>query len=175
MELTMRPATPTERLYAYEQSMQIAKRCGNPGYLLGELDNSSSIFLNSWETIVRSEKTPEFKAEFDTVLDMLRFDERYGHAQKNRTTMIGFCFDHLQGRLTDCHEYVFRADTQDYSYLIRCAPNGEDNHAYIYPYRQKLLDQHMKQAEKGIRFISLDGKEKFRVQDGDMVRIVTGA
>ena len=31
----------------------------------------------------------------------------------------------------------------------------------------------MKQAEKGIRFITPDGKEKFRVADGDMVRITT--
>jgi len=175
MDMTIRAATPSERFFAYEQSMRIAERCGNPGYLWGELDNAGSIFLHGWETFARSQNAPEFKSEFNTVLDMLRFDERYGHVLKNRTTMIGFCFDHPLARLTDYHEYVFRADTQDYSYLIRCAPNGEDNHAYIYPYRQELLDQHMKQAEKGIRFISLDGKEKFRVQDGDMVRIITGA
>ena len=173
MELSIRPATLAERLYAYKQNPQIAERCGNPGYLWGKLDNSGSIFINSWEDVVRSEKTPEFKAEFDTVLDMLRFDERYGHVLKNRTTMIGFCFDHPQGRLTDCHEYVFRADTQDYSYLIRCAPNGEDNHAYIYPYRRELLDRHMKQAEKGIRFLMLDGREKFRIPDGESIQVTT--
>ena len=76
MDMTLRPATPTERPYAYEQSMRIAERCGNPGHLWGELDNSGSIFLNSWVTFIRSQNTPEFKAEFNTVLDMLRFDER---------------------------------------------------------------------------------------------------
>jgi len=174
MDMTLRPATPTERLYACEQSMQICERCGNPGYLWGELDNSGSIFLKSWETFVGSQNTPEFKAEFNTVLDMLRFDERYGHVLKNRATMIVYCLDHSEGSFRNGYEYAFRADTQDYSYLIRCTPTGEDNHVHVYPYRRDLLDRHMKQAEKGICFITLDGKEKFRVADGDMVRIITG-
>ena len=175
MDMIIRPATPAERLYAYEQRIEIAERCGNPGYLWGALDNSGTVFVNSWETFVRSQNTPEFKAEFNTVLDMLRFDERYGHALKNRSTMITYCLDHSQGSFRNGYEYAFRADTQGYSYLIRCTPAGEDNHVYIYPYRRDCLDRHMKQAEKGIRFITLDGKEKFRVQDGDMVRIMTGA
>ncbi len=173
MDMTLRPATPAERLFAYEQSAQISERCGNPGYLWGELDNSGSIFLHSWETLVRSEKTPEFKAEFDTVLDMLRFDERYGHVLKNRATMIVYCLDHSQGSFRNGYEYAFRADTRDYSYLIRCTPAGEDNHIHIYPYRRDCLDRHMKQAEKGVRFITPDGKEKFRVPDGGNIRVFT--
>ena len=144
MDMAIRAATPAERLYAYEQSMRIAQRCGNPGYLWGELDNSGSIFLNSWETIVRSEKTPDFKAEFDTVLDMLRFDERYGCVLKNRATMTAYCRDHSQGNFRNGYEFAFRADTRDYSYLIRCIPAGEDNHVYMYPYRRDCLDRHMK-------------------------------
>ncbi|MFG6353702.1 MAG: hypothetical protein K1W21_19285 [Oscillospiraceae bacterium] len=173
MDMTLRPATPTERLYAYEQCAPLSEQCGNPGYLWSSLDNSGSIFLNSWETFVSSQNTPEFKAEFNTVLDMLRFDERYGHVLKNRAAMIVYCLDHSEGSFRNGFEYAFRADTRGYSYLIRCIPAGEDNHVYIYPYRRDLLDRHMKQAEKGIRFITPDGKEKFRVADGDMVRITT--
>lgn len=173
MELTIRPATLAERLYANEQSTRIAELCGSPGYLFGELDSTGSVFLNSWMRDVPSENTPEFKAEFNTVLDMLRFDERYGHVIKNRTTMIGFCFAHPDGQLADRHEYVFRADTRDYAYLVRCAPNAENNHAYIYPYRRELLDRHMKQAEKGIRFVTPENKEIFRIPDGESFRITT--
>ena len=173
MDMTLRPATPTERLYAYEQCAPLSERCGNPGYLWGELDNSGSIFLNRWETFVSSQNTPEFKAEFNTVLDMLRFDERYGHVLKNRATMTVYCLDHAEGSFRNGFEYAFRADTQGYSYLIRCIPTGEDNHVYIYPYRRDLLDRHMKQAEKGIRFITPDGKEKFRVPDGGNIRVFT--
>ena len=173
MDMTLRPATPAERLFAYEQSAQISERCGNPGYLWGKLDNSGSIFLHSWETLVRSEKTPEFKAEFDTVLDMLRFDERYGHVLKNRATMIVYCLDHSEGSFRNGYEYAFRADTRDYSYLIRCIPDGEDNHVYVYPYRRECLDRHMKQAEKGVHFITSGGKELFRVPDGGNICVFT--
>ena len=175
MDLTIRPATPAERLFAYVQNTQISERCGSPGYLWGELDNSDSIFINSWETFVASQNTPEFKAEFNTVLDMLRFDERYGHVLKNRATMIVYCLNHSEGTFRNGYEYAFRADTRDHSYLIRCVPTGEDNHVYIHAYRRDLLDLHMKQAEKGIRFITPEGKDKFRVADGDMVRIINSA
>ena len=141
MDMTMRPATPTERLYANEQRMEIVERCGNPGYLWGKLDNSGSIFINSLETFVAPQSTPEFKAEFNTVLDMLRFDEWYGHVLKNRATMIVYCLDHSQGSFRNGYKYAFRADTQDYSYLIRCTPAGEDNHVHIYPHRWDCLDR----------------------------------
>jgi len=173
MELILRTATLAERLYANEQSSRIAELCGSPGYLLGELDNTGSVFLHSWMRNVPSENTPAFKAEFNTVLDMLRFDERYGHVIKNRATMIGFCLANPDGEIANRREYVFRADTRGYAYLVRCAPNAEDNHAYVYPYRRELLDRHMKQAEKGIRFVTPDGKEKFRIPDGESVRIIT--
>ena len=173
MDMTLRPATPAEQIYAVEQSMQIAGQCGSPGYLLGSLDKTGTTFLSSWARNVPDQNTQEFKTEFDTVIDMLRFDVRYGLALKNRAMMIAYCLDHSEGQLENGLEYVFRADTRDYSYLIRCAPNGEDNHVYIYPYRRELLDRHMKQAEKGIRFLTPDGKEKFRIPDGESIQITT--
>ncbi len=173
MELTIRAATAGERLYAYEQSAQIAEKCGSPGFLRCQLDNTGTMLRSRWERGAVPENTPEFKAEFDTVLDMLRFDERYGHVLKNRTAMIGFCFDHPQGQLTGCPEYVFRANTDGYSYLIRCVPNGEDHHAYVYPYGRKQLDRHMKQAEKGVGFVTPQHKEMFRVPDGERIQITT--
>ena len=173
MDLTIRAATPGERLYAYEQSAQIAEKCGSPGYLHGGLGNTGTVFLSRWERNAVPENTPEFKAEFDTVLDMLRFDERYDHALKNRAAMIAFCLAHPEARLETDQEYAFRADTSGYAYLIRCVPNGEDQHLYVHPYRRSQLDRHMKQAEKGIRFVTPEHKEKFRVSDGERIQITT--
>ncbi len=171
MDLALRESAPAERLYACGQSTQIAGQCGSPGYLYGSLDNTGTVFTSTWERNMPSLNTPEFKAEFNTVLDRLRFDERYGNALKNRAAMIAFRLDHPQARLEDCGEYVFRADTQDCSCLIRCAPGAENRHVYIHPYRREWLDRHMRQAERGIRFITPDYKEKFRVPDGETVRI----
>ena len=173
MDMTLRPATPTERLYAYEQRSQISERCGNPGCLWGELDNSGSIFLHHWDTYVRSQHTPEFKAEFNIVLDMLRFDERYGLVLQNRSTMVAYCLDHPESRFGTGYEYAFRADTQDYSYPLRCSPDEKDIHVHVYAYRRDLLDQHMKQAEKGIRFLTTSGRLKFRIPDGESIQITT--
>lgn len=174
MMLAIRPAAPAERLYAHAQSMQISGQCGSPGYLRGGLDNTGTVFVNTWEQDVPSQNTPEFKAEFNTVLDMLRFDERYGCALKNRTALIAYCLAHPDAETEKAQEYVFRADTEGHSYLIRCIPNGENDHVYIYPYNRQWLDHHMKQAEKGIRFITSDYEEKFRIADGEHIRIFTG-
>lgn len=171
MYMTFREAANAERLYAHEQSSQISGQCGSPGYLHGSLDNSGTVFVSSWKRDVPSRNTPEFKAEFNSVLDMLRFDERYGNALKNRSSMIAFCLANPQAQINNGREYVFRADTQDYSYLIRCTPAGEDNHVFIYPYNRQWLDCHIKQAEKGIRFITPDYGEKFRIPGGGTVRI----
>jgi len=103
---------------------------------------------------------------------MLRFDERYGHVLKNRAAMLGFCFAHPQGKLANCHEYVFRADTRDYAYIIHCTPDETDKHVYVYPYNRPMLECHMKQAEKGIRFVTPDNREKFRIPDGESIRII---
>ena len=58
-----------------------------------------------------------------------------------------------------------------YSYLIRLQPYKGEENLFIYCYRRDWLDSHMKQAEKGIRFITPHYDEKFRVADGDSVRI----
>ena len=173
MELTIRAATLGERLYAYEQSARIAEKCESPGYLHGELDSTGTVFLSRWERHAVPENTPEFKDEFNTVLDMLRFDERYDHALKNRAAMIAFCLAHPEARLETEQEYVFRADTNSYTYLIRCVPNGKGNHLYVHPYRRNRLDRHMKQAENGISFITPQHKEKFRVPDGEHIQLTT--
>ncbi len=172
MKLTIRAATHVEKVYAYDQSTQIAEQCGNPGCLFIELDNILSVMFGNWEQNAPSENTPEFKTEFSTVLDMLRFDKRFGYIMKNLSTMRICCLNHPEGQIANRREYVFRADTWNYSYLIRCVPAGEANHIYVYPYRRNMLNLHMKQAEKGIWFVTPDNKEKFRLSDGDMVRII---
>ena len=173
MNMILQPAVPAEFLYLQEQHKQIAERCGNPGYLRGRLDNDGSVFAHSWEPIIEAHNTPKFKAEFNAVLDMLRFDERYGHVLENRAAMISYCLGNTEGKLPDGNEYAFRADTKGYSYLIRCIPAGEDHQVYIYPYRRDCLDRHMKQAEKGIRFVTPAGKKKFVISDGEKIQITT--
>lgn len=171
MELTIRAAAPAERLYADKQSQQITMQTGCVGYLHGDVGESSDTFPTTWEDRPGDKKTGEFQAELDVVVKALRFDEQYGGFLKDRATMGRYCADHPEGGFNDGFEFAFRADTARYSYLIRLAPYKGEENLFIYCYRRERLDRHMKQAEKGIRFITPHYKEKFRIEDGDMVRI----
>lgn len=174
MELTLRPATPTERLYAKRQCIPIMERCGSPGILVAELDDSGTAFCSHWDIWDPAWKTPEFSVELDAMIEMLRSDQRYGPVLKNIPAMIAYCLNNQESRIIQSPEYLFRVDAGYHAYLLRCTPSEMLDNAYIYAYRRDLLERHMKEAEKGIRFVTTDGKEKFRVSDGEQIRIITG-
>ncbi len=171
MDMILRTATPAERLYADKQSQQITMQTGCVGYLRGDVGESGDTFSTAWENRPGDEKTAEFQAELDGVVKALRSDEQYGGVLKDRATMGRYCAKHPEGGFNDCFEFAFRADTARYSYLIRLSPYKGEENLFIYCYRREYLDRHMKHAEKGIRFITPGYKEKFRIEDGDMVRI----
>ena len=116
-------------------------------------------------------KTDEFQAELDGLVEALRSDGQYGGVLQGRAAMGRYCSDRPEGGFNDGFEFAFRADTARYSYLIRLNPYKSEENLFIYCYRRDWLDRHMKHAEKGIRFITPGYKEKFRIEDGDMVRI----
>ncbi len=174
MEFTMRAATPAERLYADKQSQQITMQTGCVGYLRGDVGESGKAFSTAWEDRPGDEKTGEFQAELDGVVKALRFDGQYGGILKDRAAMDSFCREHPESAFHDGSEFAFRADTARYSYLMRLAPCKGEGNLFIYCYRREWLDQHMEQAQKGIRFITPYYEEKFRIEDGDSIRIFTG-
>jgi len=171
MELTMRTATPAERLYTYDQSMQIEGQSGCVGHLRADMGADGQGFFKTWIDHRQNLATEEFQQEFEGVLDALIGDEQYGGFLKSRDAMDSFCLEHPESGFNDGFEFAFRADTAQHSYLIRLNPYKGEENLLIYCYRREYLNRHMKHAEKGIRFITPDYKEKFRIEDGDMVRI----
>ena len=172
--MTIRSATPAERLYTYKQSKQLMGQTGCIGHLRADMDTDGNAFYSTWDDHCEDMKTDEFKAEFDTVLNMLRFDERYGGILKNRGSLAAYCFFHPDSSYgAGSREFGFRADTKQYAYLMRLNPNRGEYNLYVYCYRRDSLDRHLKQAEKGIRFITVEGKEKFTIPDGERIQITT--
>ena len=171
MELTFCTATPAERLYSASQSMQLKGQTGCVGHLRAGTGMDAQDFLKTWQSHWQDLDTGEFQAEFESVLNALVGDERYGGFLKSRDAMKDFCQEHPESGFNDGFAFGFRADTAQYSYLIRLNPYKEEENLSLYCYRRDWLDRHMKQAEKGIRFITPDYKEQFRIADGDMVRI----
>ena len=171
MELTFQTATSAERLYSASQSMQLKGQTGCVGYLRAGTGMDAQGFLKTWQSHRQDLDTAEFQAEFESVLNALVGDGQYGGFLKSRDTMRDFCQQHPESGFDDGFAFGFRADTAQYSYLIRLNPYKEEENLSLYCYRRDWLDSHMKQAEKGIRFITPDYKELFRIADGDMVRI----
>lgn len=173
MDMTIRPMTPQERLYSYSQSQQVTMQTGAIGYLRGDFDSSGNEFHSTWFDEVESRKSDEFKAEFQEVIDALRFDEQYGGLLASRSAMQKCGRSQpdsaFEGNYTT--EYGFRIDTKQFAYLLRCIPVKGDYNFYCWCFEAKWLDRHIKQAEKGIRFINPDYKELFCIPDGDKIRI----
>lgn len=168
MEMTIRPMLPEERKYTYAQSRQIMGQTGSIGRLRGDFGSSGQEFFTSWDDHQTSLKTDEFKSEFDDVIGTLRRDmlrsrgemSRYGRDNPDSS------FD---GNYT--REYGFRVDTENHSYLVRLNPTKGDYNLYVFCYKRDWLDSHLQSAAKGVRFIDPHYKERFRIADGDKVRI----
>ncbi len=171
MELTLQTATPTERLYTARQSMQIEGQTGCIGHLRADMGEDGKGFFKTWKDHRENLSTEEFQQEFESVLNALVGDEQYGGFLKSRDAMRDFCQERPESGFNDGFAFGFRADTAQYAYLIRLQPYKGEENLFIYCYRRDWLDSHMKQAEKGIRFITPHYDEKFRVADGDSVRI----
>ena len=74
----------------------------------------------------------------------------------------------------DRNHYGIRLDTEKYSYLMRFNPNRGEYNLYCYCYQKEWLNNHLKNAERGIRFIDPHYQEQFRIADGEKISIKLG-
>ncbi|MDD2268099.1 MAG: hypothetical protein PHY15_00955 [Eubacteriales bacterium] len=171
--MELRAMTPTERMYIYAQSSQISRQTGLIGHLRADMDTDGQGFFSTWFDYRKDLKTDSFKTEFDEVMDACRFSDKYGHMLGDRELMKRYCCDHpdagFEGSCTTI--YGFRIDTDNFAYLLRLNPQKGDYNLYCYCYRRDWLDSHLQKAERGILFITPNYDEKFRILDGDKVRV----
>lgn len=168
--MTIRPATQPEQMYCYTQSAQIMSQTGCIGHLRGDMDTNGKGFFTSWEDHTGHLKTDLFKEEFDQVINALRNDIQYDGILKDRSSLAHFCYSHPAADIGN-GSFGYRADTDQYAYLCRLNPNKGEYNFYIYAYRKDWLDQHLRNAERGIRFIDSRYNNKFRIPDGGKIRI----
>lgn len=169
MDLDMRALTEKEDKYTFSNSMQISTQCGLIGHLRADMDSDGNGFFSSWEDYRKELKTDEFKDEFDKVINSLREE---GDILYNRKSLAKYCYSSPQAKMNNEQNYYgIRVDTQKYAYLCRLNPNKGEYNLYCYCYIKDWLDKHIHSAEKGIRFITPEYKEKFRISDGEKIRI----
>ena len=169
MDLDMRALTEKEDKYTFSNSMQISMQCGLIGHLRADMDSDSNGFFSSWEDYRKELKSDEFKDEFDKVINSLREE---GDILYNRKSLAKYCYSSPQAKMNNEQDYYgVRVDTEKYAYLCRLNPNKGEYNLYCYCYIKDWLDKHIRSAEKGIRFITPEYKEKFRISDGEKIRI----
>ena len=171
MDLEVWDILPNEQLYTYSQSTSIESRCGLIGHLRADMDTDGNGFFTTWDDHNTELKTQTFKDEFDEVIRALRFDPEYDGILKDRKTLARYCYSHPSCQMADGRSFGIRVDTEQYSYLCRLNPNKGEYNAYIYAYKREWLDQHLSEAQKGIRFIDSRYHELFRIPDGGKIRI----
>ena len=172
MELTIRPMTAQERMYAYSQSSQIESQTGCIGHLRADFGGTGEEFFSSWTDHRRDLKTQDFKDEFDEVINALRSEKEYGPMLKDLHCLAKRCYSNPESCYGNDREFGFRADTPSYTFMLRLNPNKGDYNLYCYCFKRDWLDRHLAHAAKGIRFITPDYTEKFRIEDGDSIRVI---
>ena len=172
MDLTLRPMTQAEQAYCYSQSQQISGQTGLIGHLRADFGSNGTGFFSNFFDFRKDLKSEDFKAEINEVINALRKDKKFGGILTSRTAMSKYCHKHPGSSIEPGYNYGFRADTAHYSYLLRVTPKRGEYNLYCYCYLRQWLESHMNRAEKGIRFITPHYQEKFRIADGDRVRLV---
>ncbi len=168
-EFEKRPATKEENKYTTSQSTQISAQTGFIGYLRADMDKDGNGFFSNWNGWNDTLKTQEFKEELDKVINSLREEDNFLH---NRKALAGYCYSNPQAKISKSLDYYgVRVDTEKYTYMMRLFPEKGEYNLYCYCYLKERLESHMNNAKKGIRFITPSYEEKFRILDGDKVRI----
>lgn len=147
MNMTIKAMLPEERDYCYSQDEDVMKASGCIGHLRGDMDSNGTGFFTSWDNHTAEKNDAAFKAEFDSVVNMLRFDERYEGLLKNRSSLAAYGYGHTDTSFGDDRNFGVRADTEEHTYMIRCNPNRGEYNFYIYAYDREMLEQHMEEAK----------------------------
>jgi len=165
----LRKMTGSEPLYVYRQSQQISQQTGFVGYLRGDYGESGKQFFTSWFGDREDWNTPDFKHDLQRAIDRLRYETGQ---LADRDQLSKLCLNDMSSAITqDQRWFGFRVDQGEHAFLLKCSPYKGDNNFYVYCYRKDWLDQHMAQAQQGIRFIDSGYNELFRIPDGGQIRI----
>lgn len=107
------------------------------GHLRGDFGRGGKEFWHTWFEHQSDLKTPEFKAEFDALINYLR---KLG-LLKDRYSMAQYCHKHREARLRNAgysEVYGFRVNTAKHRYYVRCFPSFGDYNFYVYCYSNNV-------------------------------------
>lgn len=172
--ITMQVMKENEMQYCFMQNQQINMISGRIGYMHCDFGNDGIGFTSTWFNEVESRNTPEFHDTLNSVMDVLQNDPQYRGVIRNVEDMKLLCSTRPNSRLPlnlQSNGYGFRVNTGDYAFLLCCNINPEHYSFSITAYQKEVFDSHIKNAEKGIRFVNSNYKTLFTIPDYDSIQI----
>ena len=124
LRIMVRAATPDERGFSYTQP-ELFKDSGCIGHLRADMGHTGTQFFSSWDDHQPKLKTQAFKDEFDQFIHELQKNPEYNGILTSRAALYAYCNAHPEAALDNGQEFVFRADTDKNSYMLRLNPNRE--------------------------------------------------
>ena len=163
-----------EMRYCFMQNQQINMITGRIGHLHSEFSSDGENINSNWCNEVESRNTPEFQDTLNSVIDLLQNDPQYRGVIRNVEDMKLLCSTRPNSRFPlNLHSngYGFKINTDKYTFLLCCNINPEHYSFSITAYQREIFERHIKNAEKGIRFINSNYKTLFTISDGDTIQI----
>ena len=118
------------------------------GYMRGDFGKGGGEFWHNWFDGGEGKNTPEFKAELQTVVELLRQD-----ILKDLRSSQNYCYQHPEAQLLgDVHRYGFKLETESRNYFVRCTVLPND-YFYVFAYDKAapVLEQEKPSVLKQIR------------------------
>lgn len=100
------------------------------GHLRGDFGKRGNEFWHNWFDSDSSKNTPEFKAEFQTVIDTLREE-----ILKDYKSSANYCYKHPEAEIQGegGNHYGFKLETENRQFFIRCTTLPND-YFYVFAY-----------------------------------------
>ena len=100
------------------------------GHLRGDFGKRGDEFWHNWFDSDSSKNTPEFKAEFQTVIDTLRQE-----ILKDYKSSANYCYKHPEAEIQGegGNHYGFKLETENRQFFIRCTTLPND-YFYVFAY-----------------------------------------
>jgi hypothetical protein len=118
------PGTPADNKMFYRNDSEDSLCIG---YLRGDFGKNGADFNNDWFDGDKNRHTPEFKTEFQEVINTLRQT-----VLKDLKTARDYCYKYPEARLPgDIPRYGFKVETETRQYFIRCT-TLRDDYFYIF-------------------------------------------
>lgn len=176
------PATKRERLYTRTPNCySLVSRSGFIGYLRGDFGKCGNEFWTSFNEGDKSLSTQSFQKELDTVVNRLRGIDFAYLTGSNSTPlrsiwdMMQYCKANPEALMVDGVQqmYVFKLESASHVYIFRMLLDLGDDNLYIHCYNKERFEKWIEATSHGIRFITSDYKELFRIPDGGRIRVLS--